>query len=208
MASFNIFNVKSGQFIQGLFSNLSTGLVMDQPSRTALIQGPDGKPAISRDVPIPAILPTEILIKTITVGLNPMDYKTPTNFPSPGAIIGCDLAGIVAFVGSEVARQTRPLKVGDRVCGGVHGSNALDHESGAFADYVKADARLVLKVPDFISWEEAATLGVAAKTISLCLWHSLGLEATLERPAENPFPVLVYGGSSTMGTMAIQMLKL
>jgi NADPH:quinone reductase-like Zn-dependent oxidoreductase len=94
------------------------------------------------------------------------------------------------------------------VCGGVHGSNALDHESGAFAEYVKADARLVFKIPDFISWEEAATLSVAIKTVSLSLWRSLGLEATPERPTENPFPVLVYGGSTTMGTMAIQMLKL
>jgi NADPH:quinone reductase-like Zn-dependent oxidoreductase len=181
---------------------------MDHLSQTALIQGPDGKPVISHNIPLPAILPTEILIKTIAVGLNPMDYKIPTNFPSPGAIIGCDLAGTVASIGSEVAHLTCPLNVGDRVCGGVHGSNALDHESGAFAEYVKADARLVFKIPDFISWEEAATLSVAIKTVSLSLWRSLGLEATPERPTENPFPVLVYGGSTTMGTMAIQMLKL
>jgi NADPH:quinone reductase-like Zn-dependent oxidoreductase len=181
---------------------------MDHLSQTALIQGPDGKPVISHNIPLPAILPTEILIKTIAVGLNPMDYKIPTNFPSPGAIIGCDLAGTVASIGSEVAHLTRPLNVGDRVCGGVHGSNALDHESGAFAEYVKADARLVFKIPDSMSWEEAATLGVAIKTVSLSLWRSLRLEATPERPTENPFPVLVYGGSTTMGTMAIQMLKL
>ena len=186
----------------------SARAVMDYLSRAALIQGPDGKPIISHGIPVPTILPTEILIRTIAVGLNPMDNKIPTNFPSPGAIIGCDLAGIVASIGSKVAHLTRPLKVGDRVCGGVHGSNSLDHESGAFAEYVKADARLVFKIPDSMSWEEAATLGVAIKTVSLCFWQSLGLEATPERPAENPFPVLVYGGSTTMGTMAIQMLKL
>jgi len=133
-----------------------------------------------------------------------------TNFPSPGATVGCDFVGTIVRIDTDtdVAKLPSQLKVGDLVCGAVHGSNPADHQSGAFAEYVRAPADLLLKVPKTMAVENAATLGVALGTAWMALWESLRIPATPERPAETPFDVFVYGGSTTCGTMAIQMLKL
>ncbi|KAJ6020767.1 Polyketide synthase enoylreductase [Penicillium herquei] len=177
-------------------------------SQTAIVEGAEGEPILSHDVSIPTLNPTEILVETKAVAINPSDYKMSRKFPSAGAIIGSDFAGTIVEIGSGVSQLSRPLAVGDRVCGAVHGCNPADPHSGAFAQYVKADASLVMKVPVSMAWEDAATLGVALGTSCISLWKALGLTATPNEPAATPFPILVYGGSTAMGTMAVQILKL
>ena len=180
------------------------------PRHKAIVQGPGGTPTIVPSAPLPTIEPDMILVKTVAVALNPTDVKMHANFPSPGATVGCDFAGVVVRVGAAVAASRwSPLQVGDRVCGAVHGSNPVDHQTGAFAEYVRAAANLVLKVPDGMSFEDAAALGgVGHGTLSLALWDCLALPGSPDRPAEKPVHVLVYGGSTSTGTMAIQLLKL
>lgn len=56
--------------------------------------------------------------------------------------------------------------------------------------------------------EEAATLGTGLGTNSLALWTGLSLDSSPDSIAEEPFPVLVYGGSTSTGTLAIQLLRL
>jgi NADPH:quinone reductase-like Zn-dependent oxidoreductase len=90
----------------------------------------------------------------------------------------------------------------------VHGSNPGDPDNGAFARCVRADAQLVIKVPDSMKLSQASTLGVALATNCLALWESLNIPATPAQPSSEPFDVLVYGGSTCCGTMAIQLLKL
>lgn len=180
------------------------------PSRhKAIVQGPGGNPTIVPSAPLPSIEPDMILVKTVAVALNPTDFKMHANFQSPGATIGCDFSGVVVRVGSEAASRPCSFKVGDRVCGAVHGSNPIDHQTGSFAEYVRAAANLVLKVPDTMSFEDAAAIGgVGHGTLGLALWDCLGLPASPDSPAEKPIHVLVYGGSTSTGTMAIQLLKL
>lgn len=127
---------------------------------------------------------------------------------SAAAIIGSDFAGTIIETGSGLSQLARLLAVGDRVYGAVHGCNPADPRSGAFSQYVKADASLVMKVPASMAWEDAATLGVALGTSCISFWKALGLTATPNEPAATPFPILVYGGSTAMGTMAVQILKL
>ncbi|KAJ5970420.1 Polyketide synthase enoylreductase [Penicillium vulpinum] len=182
--------------------------VAQVPSQTGIVEGAGGEPILSHDVAIPTLSPNEILIETKAVAINPSDYKMSQKFPSVGAIIGSDFAGTVVETGSGVAQLSRPLAIGDRVCGAVHGCNLSDPHSGAFAQYVKADASLVMKVPAAMPWEDAATLGVALGTACISFWKALGLTASPNEPATTPFPVLVYGGSTAMGTMAVQVLKL
>lgn len=84
-----------------------------------------------------------------------------------------------------------------------------DLQSGSFAEYVVAKDGLFLKIPDCISFEEAATLGVGITTIGQGMYQSLGLPLTFE-PIEEDLPtsILIYGGSTATGTLAIQFAKL
>lgn len=82
---------------------------------------------------------------------------------------------------------------------------------GAFAEYVKLVGDLVMKVPDHMSIENAAALGTAIASASMVLFWSLGwpLELLDGKKPDEPLPeVLVYGGSTSTGTMVLQFLHL
>lgn len=185
----------------------STSIDRDIPlTQTAIVEDSNGIPTLVHDVPVPALRPGTILIKTAAVAINPCDYKMGAAFPSPGAVVGIDFAGHVVAVSPETTRSD--IRVGDAVCGVVHGSNPGDHESGAFAEYILAQAHLVLKVPPGLPLEQAATLGCALLTSCIAFWDALRIVPDPENPATEPLPVLVYGGSTAAGTVAIQLLKL
>lgn len=85
---------------------------------------------------------------------------------------------------------------------------------GAFAQYVGAYHDLLLKIPDSMSFEDAASFGTGVATASLSLFHEMRVPATLEQLSASIGSqagedyVLVAGGSTATGTRAIQMLKL
>ncbi|KAF4302854.1 Protein TOXD [Botryosphaeria dothidea] len=156
------------------------------------------------DAPIPSMRPDYIKVRTEYVALNPTDWKSIDTRAEPGLTPGCDYSGIVEELGPG---NTNGFRVGDRVAGAVHGTNASNREDGAFAEHIMAKAALATKVPDNLSMEEAATLGVGVTTVAQGLYQSLQLPWPTE-PTREPFPVLVYGGSTATGTLAIQYAKL
>jgi NADPH:quinone reductase-like Zn-dependent oxidoreductase len=85
--------------------------------------------------------------------------------------------------------------------------NPADPTIGAFAEQTAAVEWIVIKMPPNFSFEEGATLGISFLTTGLGLFHSLDLPANPLEPAAKPLPVLVFGGSSSTGTAAIQLLK-
>lgn len=68
------------------------------------------------------------------------------------------------------------VKHGDRIWGFVHGCNYLNPEDGAFAEYIVAKDGIFGKVPDFMSMEDAATLGVAVGSNGQVFLQMLALE--------------------------------
>ena len=86
-------------------------------------------------------------------------------------------------------------------------ANVGNHESGAFAEHITTKGDLQLKIPDHLSFEEAATLGVGVITVGQGLYQSLGLPLP-NKPSENALPVLIYGASTATGTLAVQYAKL
>lgn len=67
---------------------------------------------------------------------------------------------------------------------------------------------VLLKIPSHMSFAEAASLGIGIGTMGLALFHSLRVPGYPTKPAEVEKTVLVYGGSTASGTLAIQLLKL
>jgi NADPH:quinone reductase-like Zn-dependent oxidoreductase len=162
-----------------------------------------GDVVLSSDVPIPRVRSDHIVIRNKAVALNPADWKFLDLVPSKDATIGCDFAGIVEDVGDNL---TTAFKKGDRVAGFAHGNNPKDLESGAFSEYVLAKSGCSLKIPDDMSFESACGLGVGITTVGQAMYE--GLKLPWPGNPSTGTTLLVYGGSTATGTLAIQMAKL
>ena len=127
------------------------------PQQKAIVIESRGIAHLISDAPIPRLRDDYILVKNVAVAINPTDWQHIDGEGPAGATVGCDYAGIVMDVGPKV---TKLFAKGDRVCGFIHGSNGDNHEDGAFAEYVTAKGDLQIPIPNGVSFEEAATLGV------------------------------------------------
>ncbi|KAF7719429.1 Zinc-type alcohol dehydrogenase [Penicillium ucsense] len=175
--------------------------------QVAIVTLDDGTLGLCDHVQVPTLEEDMIIVKNHVVALNPIDTKMVGKLATPGAIAGMDFAGEVISIGSNVQTAT-PIKPGGRVCGAVPGMHALTPAVGGFAQYVGAADLTTLKIPEHMSLEEAVTLGSGIGTIGLALFKSLDVPGSPKSPAATPMDVLVYGGSTATGTLAIQLLKL
>lgn len=130
---------------------------MTVPSMMRAIQIKDGKGPSSNlfiddKIPVPKLdgpeERQEILVKVIAFGLNRMDImQREGHYPlPPGAspILGVEFSGTVADAGKS------HLKIGEEVFGLATG--------GAYAEYIKVPAKMVLSKPKELSWEQAAAI--------------------------------------------------
>lgn len=164
-----------------------------------------------KSVPVPRLAPDEVLVRTVAVALNPSDHKLLDQSTTAGAISGADLAGIVVRVGSGAETQAH-LQIGDRVCGFAFGANPGNPHNGAFAQYVAAPARLCVRLPDALDFAAAASLPMGLFTVGF-IFRSLDLDMTFppsavpeERKGQREY-VLVHGGGTATGTLALQLLR-
>jgi NADPH:quinone reductase-like Zn-dependent oxidoreductase len=140
--------------------------------------------------------------------LNPIDWKRLENTPAAGAAVGHYYAGVVVAVGASINRE---FKVGDRVCGLVNGGDGTQVDNGSFAEYIVVKGDIQMKIPESVSFVDAATAGVGIMSVGQCLYGPSGLGLQLpeigkERPKEDV--VLIYGGSTASGLWGIQFAKL
>ncbi|KAJ5494351.1 Polyketide synthase enoylreductase [Penicillium fimorum] len=174
-------------------------------TQSAIIVQEPGRATLVEDFPLPELPDNYILVKTKAVALNPTDWRHIDFVPCTGATVGCDYSGIVEAVGPSVKK---PFKKGDRVAGFVHGSNAVRHNGGAFAQYVIAKGDLQMLIPESMSFEAAATFGVGLTTVGQNLYQSMELSFPSEESESNDTNILIYGGATATGTLAIQLAKL
>ena len=80
-------------------------------------------------------------------------------------------------------------------------------EDGSFAEFAMIKDGHLAKIPDGMSFEDTATLGVGVTTVGQALYMTLGLPLPTE-PASTPIDILIYGGSTATGTLAIQYAKM
>ncbi|KAI1175340.1 putative zinc-binding oxidoreductase ToxD [Nemania sp. FL0916] len=170
--------------------------------------------AVLKPIPIPHLRDDYILVRTVAVALNPTDWTTLDAPGDDGTLVGCDYAGVVEEVGRAV-NVTRGFRKGDRVAGFAHGGNDANPENGAFARYISVKADLQMHVPDNVSFEEACTFGVGIATAGYALYNVLGLKfpddavkAVGGEKNNDGDTILIYGGSTASGTVAIQLAKL
>ncbi len=151
--------------------------------------GPDA--LVLADVPDPTPAPGEVLVDVTAAGVNRADVMQRMGFypPPPGApeYPGLEVSGRIA----ELTRGVDGWAVGDEVCALLSG--------GGYAERVAVPAGQLLPVPAGISLVDAAALPEVTCTV----WSNVVLTAGL-RAGET---LLVHGGSSGVGTMAIQLAR-
>ena len=152
--------------------------------------------------------PTEILVRNEIIALNAIEYKIarydaiPTKYPS---IIGSTFGGVVHSVGSEV---TSP-RVGERVVVSKRVGFKGDQYS-AYQRYVVVDDVMVSKIPPEIDLAVPASLMMNLTCVVGLFTGRLGLErpgldSTIIKPRKS-LKILIYGGSSSFGSLAVQYL--
>lgn len=164
--------------------------------------------AVHASHPIPTPRQGEILIKVHYAAQNPTDWKGVLGAPA-GRVVGCDFAGTVADI---PAGTSTSLQKGQRVAGWVHG-NSVDPPRGAFAEYLTTEPSLVFSVPDEVALEDAATVSLAVATAVQALFQRLGLPepssaSSTSGDNKDKTPVLIYGGTSSVGLYAVQLARL
>jgi NADPH2:quinone reductase len=151
--------------------------------------GPEVLLPETRAVPMPG--PDEILIKVTAAGVNRPDVaqRSGSYPPPPGAsdLPGLEIAGEVVAVGSDAKKH----KIGDKVMSLVAG--------GGYAQYCIAQDAQAITVPSTLSMIEA---GAVAETL-MTVWHNVFERGGLKSGET----LLIHGGSSGIGTMAIQLAK-
>ncbi|KAJ1323655.1 NADPH:quinone reductase [Microdochium nivale] len=178
----------------------------------AVVTAPPSTVAVRDDVPRPALRPGEVLVKVHYAAQNPTDWKSARVRP-PGRVVGCDFAGTVAEVPDGTQSE---WTVGQRVAGWVHGGTT-DPDRGAFAEYLATEPSLLFPVPEGVRLEDAATISLAVATAVQALFQRLGLPQPVgssppSREAgdddNSRTPVLIYGGTSSVGLYAVQIARL
>ena len=174
----------------------------------ALVGCESGGYRLANDIDIPVPKPGTMLCQVHAVALSPYDAKIVDFSNTPGAIGGCDFAGIVVGVGEGVRR----FREGDRVLSVTFGLNALDKTAGAFAEFALATEDLSCYIPDSLSFGQACSMGLGIATAGLALFQAPGLHLEMRSPKSGDDNaksfVLVSGGATGTGTMATQLLKM
>jgi NADPH:quinone reductase len=146
------------------------------------------------DIPEPTPNNDEILVEVHAIGLNPVDYKTATggnphwSYPH---ILGLDVAGVVSEIGEGVTQW----KKGDRVV--YHGNLT---KKGGFAEFAVTTAHTVSRIPENVSFEDAAAIPTAGYTAYQALFRKL--------PIDQVETILIHGGAGGVGGFGVQLAKM
>ena len=157
--------------------------------------GPDAGTLEVVELPRPRPGPGEVLVRLAVAGVNPTDWKsrrgggTASGFDT--VVPGQDGAGEIAAVGEGVD----PSRIGERVW--VYEAQ-WQRAQGTAAEWIALRADLAVPLPDGISLDQGAGLGIPALTAHRCLFADGAIDGTA---------VLVHGGAGAVGHAAIELAR-
>ncbi|MEO1189288.1 MAG: zinc-binding dehydrogenase, partial [Pseudomonadota bacterium] len=151
----------------------------------------DDQPLKLGDVEKPECGPNDVLVEIVTAGLNRADLVQRRGmYPPPAGastIMGLECAGTIVATGASITDWS----VGERVCGLMAG--------GGYAEFAVVDQGSLFKIPDGMSFDQAGALPEVMMTV----WANIFDRCQFKKGES----ALIHGGTSGIGTMAIQMLK-
>ena len=171
---------------------------------------PEAKGQLSYETrPIPQPGAGQILVRNHAIAANPVDWKIQDyNFfvQKYPVILGSDVGGTVEAVGPNVTK----FKKGDRVFGFALclADNNLDE--GAFQNFSLIREQAAAPIPQSMSFEEATTFPMGVSTVASGLFHMHGLQLPAADGSSKPYQgqgLVVWGGVSAVGVMAVQIAK-
>ncbi|MBA5605940.1 zinc-dependent alcohol dehydrogenase family protein [Duganella sp. FT3S] len=154
-----------------------------------------GQPLTLTHIARPQAGPGQVLVQVKASGVNPLDLKIAAGQAAharmaPPAVLGIDLAGVVAAVGANV----NGFNVGDEVFGMTGGVGGIQ---GSLAEYAAVDASLLAIKPRNLTMREAAALPL----VFITAWEGL-VDRARVRAGQT---VLVHGGAGGVGHIAVQI---
>ncbi|KAF8858174.1 GroES-like protein [Acephala macrosclerotiorum] len=180
------------------------------PTNKAAYLITNGQPLEVKVAPYTSPSPSQIVIRAHAVAINPVDWGTQAMghiiFPwlKLPTIIGSDVSGEVVEIGADVKK----FQIGDRIVGQCLVFQHNNSPEGAFQEYVVLEESVICKIPDGLSYENAAVLPLGLSTASCGLFQEdfLALDfPSLETKPENGKWLLIWGGSTSVGCNAIQL---
>jgi putative PIG3 family NAD(P)H quinone oxidoreductase len=149
----------------------------------------DADALILAQVPTPVLAADEVLVQVAAAGVNRADLMQRQGFypppPNSSPYPGLEVSGTISVLGERATGWT----VGDQVCALL--------SAGGYAEQVAVPVAQLLPVPETVSMVEAAALPEVVTTV----WSNVFMTANLQ-PGQT---ILIHGGSSGIGTMAIQL---
>ncbi|KAJ7442719.1 GroES-like protein [Mycena galericulata] len=173
----------------------------------ALVIKEQNAPFTLENWPISVPGPGQILIKVKATALNPVDWKQQKYgifIKTWPVVVGVDIAGDVEEIGEGVQGFTKGEK--------VFAQGYFTNEMSSYQQYVVIPSDLIGKIPPNIDYAEAATIPLGYATAAIGLLAALPAGAGLS-PTYDPkvsfsgHPAFVFGGSSSVGQFAIQILR-
>lgn len=148
-----------------------------------------------RDIPIPILEDDEVLVRIKVAAVNPLDnmiirgdVKLVVPYKMP-LIMGNEFSGVIEKTGKNAKR----FKVGDR----VYGRMPLK-KIGAFAEYAAIEESAIALIPEYLSYEEAASVPLTALT---------AMQAFEIMQVKAGETIFISGGTGSLGAMAIPIAK-
>lgn len=158
--------------------------------------GPAAEVLIVGEQPMPEPGPGEVRIRLMASGVNPADCNRRRgagyHMEAPFVIAHSDGAGVVDKLGTTVTR----FREGDRVW--LYNGQRNGRNLGTGSEFIALDADLVTPLPDDVSFEAGACLGIPCMTAHRCVFGSGSIEGQT---------ILVTGGGGAVSSYAIQLAK-
>ena len=145
-------------------------------------------------IDLPAPPPGEVLVELRAIGINPADVKRRSNVAPPSGrrlVPGDDGAGVITAVGEGVS----PDRIGQRVW--IY-NGRVDRDFGTTASHTLQPAERAVPLPEGVSFEAGACLGVPAITAHYALFVDGDIEGQT---------ILVHGGAGGVGTTVVQLAR-